>query len=287
MGLIGNTPLTVLRAAGRTSRLIAGLGARSAGGRCLILTYHDFVDRAAADLFARQMQYLSVAASVVTLDALLEAAHRGASHGIRCAITFDDGYEAVYREALPHLQEHGFPATLYLASGFIRESLNFADCSGRSGLRPGRPMLSWRQVRELDRCGVCVGSHMSEHGDLSVLGRHEAMEQLRRSRIEIEQRLGKRCEHFAYPFGRFTAQAVQWVREAGFRTAATTVHRPLRANDDLLRLPRAGIQERYSLEDFKSIIRGDWDFIGLLQTLRRPALRMTCARATRSPYPGS
>ncbi len=64
------------------------------------------------------------------------------------------------------------------------------------------------------------------------------------------------------------------MRKAGFRTAATTVHRPLSANDDLFRLPRAGIEERYSLNDFKNIIRGDWDFIGLLQTLRRPALRM-------------
>ncbi len=274
MGVIGNTPLTVLRATGRAWHLLNRFAAPPARERRLILTYHDINGRAAADLFTSQMEYLSAAATVVTLDALLEPARSVVAPGIRCAVTFDDGYEAVYREAFPCLLEHGFAATVYLPTGFIRESFNLADCTGGSGLRPGRPLLSWRQVREMDRYGVCFGSHMSEHGDMSLLGRREAMEQLRRSRDELSNRLGKPCEHFAYPFGRYTPQAVAWVRKAGFRTAATTVHRPLSTNDDLFRLPRAGIEERYSLDDFKSIIRGDWDFIGLLQALRRPTLRM-------------
>lgn len=274
MGLIGNSPLTLLRAGGRAWRLLRRCCATAEHGRHLILTYHDISDGRAADLFAQQMDFLSAAATVMPLDTVLQGARGGTSHGIVCAITFDDGYEGVYRHAFPRLLEHGFAATVYLATGFIRESFNLANCTGRSGLAEGQPLLSWRQVREMERHGVRFGSHTSEHGDLSILGRREAMEQLRRSRQEISEHLGKPCEHFAYPFGRFTAQAVDWVRQAGFRTAATTVHRPLRPGDDLLRLPRAGIEDRYSLRDFQSIIRGDWDFIGLLQTLRRPALRM-------------
>jgi peptidoglycan/xylan/chitin deacetylase (PgdA/CDA1 family) len=236
--------------------------------------YHDVEDGAAADLFAQEMQYLSVAATVVPLEALLRIACSPTAHGIACTVTFDDGYEGVYNNAFPCLMRHGLSAMVYLSTGFIHESINFADRNGHSGLIEGRSMLSWRQVREMDGHGVSFGSHMSEHGDLSVLGRRQAMQQLRRSREEIANRLGKPCNHFAYPYGRFTPQAVDWVREAGFRTAATIVHRPLIADDNLLRLPRAGIADRYSLRDFISIIRGDWDYIGLLQTLRRPRLRM-------------
>jgi peptidoglycan/xylan/chitin deacetylase (PgdA/CDA1 family) len=125
----------------------------------------------------------------------------------------------------------------------------------------------------MQREGMRFGSHLSEHGDLSVLARSEAVAQLHRSRDEIEQRLGKSCTHFAYPFGRLTRQSVSWVREAGYSTAVTTVHRPLAPGDDLLRLPRMGVEERYTLRDFARVVGGDWDFIGLLQTLRRPAMR--------------
>jgi len=275
MGLIRRTPVPVLRAAGRAWRLMR----RRTAGRCLILMYHDIVDGAGSDLFARQMEFLSSVAAVVPLDDLLRVACVGPDRGIWCAITFDDGYEGVYRDAFPHLLKHGFAAMVYLSTSFIAESANRADGTGRSGLIEGRPLLSWCQAREMERCGVQFGSHMAEHGDLSRLRRRAAMEQLHRSRGEISSRLGKPCEHFAYPFGRFSAHAANWVREAGFRTAATTVHLPLLPADDPFRLPRVGIYDRYSLRDFKSIICGDWDFIGLLQTLRRPALRMR-ARTT-------
>ncbi|HKD69419.1 MAG TPA: polysaccharide deacetylase family protein [Candidatus Binataceae bacterium] len=273
MALIRNSPISVLRAGARAWRLLRRCAGAPARGRYLILMYHDIGCGITADLFARQMNYLRTVAAVVPLDVLLEDARRGAASGAQCAITFDDGYEGVYRDALPCLLEHGFAATIYLSTGFIAESNNLAVNTGRSGLVKGRALLSWRQVREMDGCGLRFGSHTSGHGDLSMLGRREVMEQLRCSREEISMRLGKPCDHFAYPFGRFSRQAVGLVQEAGFRTAATTVHRALMAGDDPFRLPRAGIEDRYSMEDFKSIVRGDWDFIGLLQTLRRPRLR--------------
>lgn len=269
MTLIRNTPLTVLRAGGHAWRLLRGFASMSAQPRYLILMYHDIGEGIAADLFGRQMEYLGTVATVVSLEVLLQIAHSGTAQGISCAITFDDGYEGVYRNAFPRLLEHGFAAIVYLATGFMRESFNSADYTGRSGLIEGRKLLSWRQVHEMERHGVRFGSHMSEHGDLSVLGRREAMEQLRRSREEISGRLGKPCEDFAYPFGRFSLQGLNWVREAEFRTAATTVHRPVLANDEIFKLPRAEIADRYSLRDFTNIVRGDWDFIGMLQTLRR------------------
>ncbi len=273
MGLIGKMPLKWLRAGGRAWHLARRLTGEAHTLRCLILTYHDIADGAAAELFERQMKHLSCMATVVPLRNLLQIARRGGGRGIYCAITFDDGYEGVYRNAFARLLEHRFAATVYLSSGFVRESGAAGARAADAGLIDGHPLLSWRQAREMTRAGICFGSHMSEHGDLSVLGEREAKDQLRRSREEISCRLGRRCDHFAYPFGRFSAAAVKWVREAGFESAATTVHRALTARDDPWRLPRAGIAERYSMRDFERIIAGDWDFIGLLQTLRRPLVR--------------
>jgi peptidoglycan/xylan/chitin deacetylase (PgdA/CDA1 family) len=289
MGLIGKTPLPILRAGGLAWRLIRRWSKERVTARFVILMYHDVADGAAAGLFARQMEYLSKTATVVSLETLLQGVRAPQSarpddvSGTYCAITFDDGYEGVYRNAFPALAKHGFAATVYLLSGFMHKTFNVFDRTGRSGLICKRPLLSWRQVHEMRRHGVAFGSHTSEHGDLSALGRRQAMEQLRCSRDEITNRVGSPCAHFAYPFGRYSIEAVEWVRETGFLSAVTTVHRPVTATDDVFKLPRTGIENRYSWTDFKRTIRGDWDFLGALQTLRRPALRMRSGTALPEP----
>ncbi|MGO9057243.1 MAG: polysaccharide deacetylase family protein [Candidatus Binataceae bacterium] len=274
MAWTGSTPLTLLRAGGRLWRAVGSLASARGRGRYLILMYHDVGYGIAPELFKQQMEHLRNHVRVAPLQALVESARSGDPQGTSCAITFDDGYEGVYRHALPYLVEFGFPAMIYLTTDFINDSGSNAKCAARCGLIEGRHPLSWAQVREMDRQGMQFGSHLSRHGDLSVLGPLEAITQLRNSREEIAWRLGKPCEHFAYPFGRLSIQSAGWVREAGYRTAVTTIHRPLVPDDDPFRLPRAGIEDRYSFCDFVRIVRGDWDFIGLLQTLRRPSLRM-------------
>src|SRR5262249_44771045 len=103
-----------------------GSGCADAGGRCLIVMYHDIVEGAGGDRVARQVEFLSSVATVVPLEVLLQIARGGADHRIWCAITFDDGYEGVYRNAFAHLLEHGFPAMVYLSSSFVAESVNRA-----------------------------------------------------------------------------------------------------------------------------------------------------------------
>jgi len=49
---------------------------------------------------------------------------------------------------------------------------------------------------------------------------------------------GVPIDHFAYPFGHFTADIVELVRRAGYSSAVTVVPGVARASDDRLRLPR-------------------------------------------------
>jgi peptidoglycan/xylan/chitin deacetylase (PgdA/CDA1 family) len=242
--------------------------------------YHDVGCGIAPELFKQQMEYLRRRARVMPLQALLESARGGDAQGTSCAITFDDGYAGVYRHALPYLVEFGFPAMIYQTTDVIRDAADGTKCTARCGLIEGRKMLSWAQVREMERQGMQFGSHLSRHIDLSLLGRREAMAQLRRSREEIASRLGKPCEHFAYPFGKLSIQSAGRVREAGYRSAVTTVHRPLASDDDPFRLPRAGIEDRYSFLDFVGIVRGG---LGFYRPASNPAAPRLAYVTIRSP----
>lgn len=93
---------------------------------------------------------------------------------------------------------------------------------GLADRKDGFQALDWKQLAEMQRAGVTIGSHTCSHALLSnePLGtvRHEVSD----SRSLLEEKLGIRVEHFAYPDGRFNPPAVDEVAGAGYRYAYTT-----------------------------------------------------------------
>jgi peptidoglycan/xylan/chitin deacetylase (PgdA/CDA1 family) len=113
-------------------------------------------------------------------------------------LTFDDGFQSVYSEALPRLQELGLPATVFLiAGGDGRAS------SGRVPAFEGRAMLSWPEMREMRAAGVDFGAHTLTHPDLTRLPPSQIESEMSASKARIEDALGAPVTSFAYPFGRY------------------------------------------------------------------------------------
>ncbi|MCB0321984.1 MAG: polysaccharide deacetylase family protein [Bdellovibrionales bacterium] len=127
------TPKGLLRQAAANALHYSGL-VRFLGGETpwRILMYHRIIDpREVAyplqpgmyvkpETFARQIEYLAAEARVIPLEVLLEEITSGAEIPKRTVvITFDDGWEDNYRTALPLLERHQLPATVFLATSFV------------------------------------------------------------------------------------------------------------------------------------------------------------------------
>jgi len=126
-------------------------------------------------------------------------------------ITFDDGYESVYRNALPLLRKYDVPATLFVYTDFI-------------GSRDG---LSWAQLDELQRSGlVDIQSHTKSHVNLSDIdtNRTRLDTELRQPRQLIERSLaaaGAKVRFLAYPYGDATETVLDATQKAGYELAVT------------------------------------------------------------------
>lgn len=83
--------------------------------------------------FGRQVALLADE-DVVPLDTALDRLERGDSTP-SVVLTFDDGFEDVYRNAWPLLNERRLPFTIYLASGFVGKSMVWegSTAKGASG----------------------------------------------------------------------------------------------------------------------------------------------------------
>jgi peptidoglycan/xylan/chitin deacetylase (PgdA/CDA1 family) len=132
-------------------------------------------------------------------------------------LTFDDGYRSMCDVVLPWLRRFGYPAVLFIPTGFIGGHNDFD-----AELEPKEPICGWRELSLLERHGVSVQSHGVTHRSFSALAPAEREQELRQSKALLEQGLRKPIEVVAYPYGDDGGDARaahQLVHRAGYRAA--------------------------------------------------------------------
>jgi peptidoglycan/xylan/chitin deacetylase (PgdA/CDA1 family) len=85
--------------------------------------------------------------------------------------------------------------------------------------------LSWDQVREMSRDPlVTIAGHTVNHKPLGKLTEEKIRQEIKGSLARIEEQIGKKVEHFSYPFGRKENGLREFaiVKEMGLKTALTT-----------------------------------------------------------------
>jgi peptidoglycan/xylan/chitin deacetylase (PgdA/CDA1 family) len=157
----------------------------------------------------------------------------GTSRGC-VVLTFDDGYADTLTAAAPLMKRYGFSATCYVVSGAVG-TYNSWDAEL---LQERKPLMRRDQLEQWLAAGMEVGSHSLSHQQLHELPQDAARYEIAESRTALRNMLGVPIEHFAYPFGHFNADIVEWVRHAGYSSAMTVLPGVARVSDDRLRLPR-------------------------------------------------
>ncbi len=153
-------------------------------------------------------------------------------------LTFDDGYESVFTNAFPRMQERGWRGVLYLL-GDRSARVNFWDAGESS--HPESRLMTDDQARALFRAGWDLGAHTLSHPHLDQLPAAEAAREISESKRLLEEAFGVPARSFAYPFGAYTDAVVQAAWDAGFETAVATDTGGLRLEDDRFRIFRVNV----------------------------------------------
>jgi peptidoglycan/xylan/chitin deacetylase (PgdA/CDA1 family) len=135
-------------------------------------------------------------------------------------LTFDDGFLGVHEHAAPVLARLGWPATVFLVSGLLggRDDWTLAENPGGVA----HPLMGTNHVRELSSRGFAFHSHTRSHRDLTTLPAADLIDELRGSRVALEDLLGEPVDCLAYPFGRYNEGVIEAAHAAGYRTGFST-----------------------------------------------------------------
>lgn len=147
-------------------------------------------------------------------------------------ITVDDGHQSVYTEMIPRLKQYGFPVTLFIYPSAISNA---------------KWAMTWAQLTELQKnSAIDIQSHTFWHPNFKVEKKRltetaykEFVDrQLGHAKAVLEQKLAKKIDLLAWPFGIYDDWLMQEAQQAGYKAAFTLDRHPVRPGDKPLALAR-------------------------------------------------
>jgi peptidoglycan/xylan/chitin deacetylase (PgdA/CDA1 family) len=120
-------------------------------------------------------------------------------------ITFDDGWETTYTDAMPLLQKYGLPSTQYVLSG-QQKNFNY---------------LSFKQMRMIKQGGHEIACHSVDHKDLTTLNAKDLQAELTDCKTTLDKELSMNVREFASPYGHEDAVTVKAIKQT-FRSERNT-----------------------------------------------------------------
>jgi peptidoglycan/xylan/chitin deacetylase (PgdA/CDA1 family) len=180
----------------------------------------------APEEFAAQMHALVGAGfHAITMDQMLANWTRGTPlpKGKPIVVSFDNGYQSQYTQALPVLRQLGWVGV---------ENIQL------TGLPPSQGGLSQAQVSGLIAAGWELDTQGISHADLITLSPAALHEQVAVAREEVQRRYHVPVNWFCYPSGHYNAAVIAQVKSAGYVGSTTVVPGWAGPTQDPYRLPR-------------------------------------------------
>lgn len=128
---------------------------------------------------------------------------------------------------------------------------------------------TWEQIQSLDKNILEVGSHTVNHPNCANLTSDIELEnEIKNSRLAIEQRVGYPIHHFCYPAGSYNDEVIKNVKKYQYASAAT-IHPGFNdTGTDLYKLRR--ILACTDMFMFKAMVSGSYQFLSsVIQRLKR------------------
>ncbi len=198
-------------------------------------------------LFEQHMQFLKQSGKIVMpLSELVKYLKAGRSlPGDVVVLTVDDAFDSFLERAMPVLRKYKFPVALFVNTDSVGD--------------PG--YLDWDQLRELLAENVEIGNHTATHDYLLERKNSESLsawksrvtDDIERAQTAFRRELGFRPDVFAYPYGEYSPELVDLVKQAGFSAALAQQSGVVSASVNIHLLPRFPMGGPFaSLSSFKS-----------------------------------
>ena len=156
-------------------------------------------------------------------------------------LTIDDGFLSFYKNAWPILKDKKIPFILFVSTREVG-AFNY---------------MTWDQIKELsEEDFVEIGNHSHTHEYLADESNELIKEDISKSISLFKKNLGKNSDFFSYPFGEYSNDFKNIIKDFGFKYAFGQHSGVIDETKDFYELPRYPINEKYGeVKRFKSLTK--------------------------------
>jgi peptidoglycan/xylan/chitin deacetylase (PgdA/CDA1 family) len=170
--------------------------------QCSVKTFKNFLK------ILREQNY----ETVIISKAATKELNQSPQHK-KILITFDDGLDTVSNYATQFLDEYDFKSTVFCVSGFIGKSSTW-DVYKES------THMGAVDIRKISDSGHEIGSHTQTHANLPYLNQNDLVRELRDSKKNLEDIIGKEVKSISFPHGCWNKRVWETALELGYLYAS-------------------------------------------------------------------
>lgn len=243
--------------------------------RRIVIYYHGVMARHTRQ-FARQMAYLAAKRHVVKASQILtDQSHNDL---VAVAITFDDALTSFYKNALPILQEHKLPATIFVPAGNLGKPPGWAF--EQEAPIDDETVMNEQQIAQVDQAGYEIMSHTLTHPYLTCLDDARLEAELNLSKQMLQSIVAHDISAVSYPYGLCNARTCAAARRAGYQIGFTVEPYSVDSSPDNLQIGRVAVSPQDSMLKFRLKVSGAYQVVTYLRKVKRIVIRVS--RAWRS-----
>ena len=156
-------------------------------------------------------------------------------------LTIDDGFLSFYENAWPILKSKKIPFILFISTREVG-AFNY---------------MTWEQIKEISKEDfVEIGNHSHTHEYLVDEKNDLIIDDIKKSILIFKKKLGKNSNFFSYPFGEYSINFKNIIKNFGFKYAFGQHSGVMDETKDFFELPRYPINEKYGeIKRFKSLTK--------------------------------
>jgi peptidoglycan/xylan/chitin deacetylase (PgdA/CDA1 family) len=185
---------------------------------CVTLYYHS-IKRDDRQRFIEQMEVLKRLAQPISADMkdiLTDGVHY-------VAVTFDDGFQNILKNALPELIERRIPATIFIPTGYIGREPDWIEDESHEDRH--EVVMTEEEIKRLPKDLVPIGSHSVNHINLRLLGEDSLRRELIESKKKLQWLIGQDITLMSLPHGEYNERVVESALQAGYQRVFSSLPR--------------------------------------------------------------